>query len=189
MPAEGIRQCARFGIAEFREFARRIDHRAVVLAQLRFAGGQGTRFSSEPRRVEPLQHGVDGLSTSPDERAGPTFREHRDGLPALGLGEESQCCDGEIVVGLITGGTTALGQRVHLARPATSTPGSWSVGRFVGGLDESLGDECSQGAPYGGRGCAHPRRHLRRGGGAGLQQAAGDPLSRISGEFHNSIVA
>ncbi len=58
-----------------------------------------------------------------DERH-PSVGEGPDRLVAAGLGQEPQCLDGEVVVGLVEAVATGVGDREHLGRTATTASGA-----------------------------------------------------------------
>ncbi len=194
MATKNAAELDRLGLTEDRELARRIDNRAMVLAQL-------NGDVSERLDIGCIASAAQCCSdVSRCDRA--AYAAHRirkltrticgKGLNCGGsvLGRhEAQGCQREIVVRLITGRPTSRRQHEHAAWTAAAAFGRRAVGRTVVGNDQTHVDERGQLPPNtGGR---HLER-LRQVGcrrGAYLHEGARDPLSGLAGEYHNDIVA
>ena len=129
---QGICNGFGLGVAQFRELARCIDDRTVVLAHLVLTGHESARLRSEARRVESIDDTRDRLTFASDHRPCASTSEFGYGLAPLGLGQELQGGESQIVVGLVAGRASALRERVDPARTSATTPGARTVGGLSG---------------------------------------------------------
>ena len=182
----------RLRIAERRERRGGVGDRAVVLAELDGIAAvmDGGGIARIGQGIGDGADGIDRLRREVrDELRGPLLRECGDAGLSLGLLDEAQRLQGEVVVGRPEHRATARGDAVDERRPATAGRGGRAEGSPLAGDDEAAFQEGGEGAPDGRR--RHPEAvgELGRRCGALLEQAAGDPLCSLTGDFHNAIVA
>ena len=190
------------GLAQLGELLGDVGDRAVVLAHLRAVRCRPDRRSVAVAGQRPGEGLGPLLGGQPGERGGVTGLQLADPAPGelvdgpltAGLGEVAQRADGEVVVGLLEGVASAVGEAERPRGPATAARRPRSYGR-VGDLGEPVGDQVVEVAADTGRGQPERLGELAGGGHPPLQQRARHPLTRgrvrrglTALDFHNTSV-
>ena len=117
------------GLTELGELPRRINHWAVVLAQLRAVASQWLHSGRKSVFGQALRHLVDGgdcrvtPSRGAEQPASPVDCEFSHSFAAVALGKKPQGLQGEGVVSLLACRSTGSGEGVDLAGATAS--GTW----------------------------------------------------------------
>jgi len=157
MPVQDTGELLRLGLAQHRELTRRVDDRAVVLAQLdrhvtqrRDLGGVSrTRENRRSLRQSGVrvEGGVQRLRSLLGELRDRGFTEFRCHV--------AQSSQGEVVIGRIAGRAPSIREAEHASGPAPATLAGGAIGRLLVNTDEAFVNQCGQGSPN--TCCGHPQ--------------------------------
>lgn len=177
-------------LAQLRVLLGDMRDRAVVLAELftELGIGGAARRSSVPVRGQRLRKGLgtglrlgglDRLAVALGLRGEARAGERGDGRLALlaaarALRDPAQRVGGELVVGLVEGVPSAVGEGEGPGRAATATG---AVDALLAGLDDALRGQRVQMPSDGRLGQLQAKGELGRGGRTVVEDGAGDPVA------------
>jgi len=162
--------------AQLREFLCHVRDRAMMLAHLVTAGGVACRRGEtvDRQRIGKSLWAIAGFRGR-DERTVSLFEvrdavagEGHDGGVATGLGQESKCVYGKLVILLIEPVPAGLGHDEHFGRATTPAV---PVDSLLAGLDRAVGKQLVQMSAHGRRSQPKPLGKLDRRGRTFFQNA------------------
>ena len=193
VPIEQCSQRSSLRFAQLGELPSRVHHRAMVHAQLRTIAGHRLDGCSEALSSQVVGDCFDAITGNSAGSAGeyplgPLGGEGRDSFTTLAPGKESQCLEGEGVVGLVARRTPGGGEGEEGTGSAPPWIGLRSEGGTIERLDQTRVLECTHGPTDGCWGDAQGVRDGRGRRGTPLSQQSRDSLGCFGREFHNTIV-